>query len=78
MFTEEIEIMKLLSEKYFDDIRIFYEPPKSIDEITTFEKEIGIKLPVDLKELYKLCEQTPLRSFSFCPVKLHWLAGGFT
>lgn len=54
MFTEEIEIMKLLSDKYSDDIRIFFEPPKSIDEIITFEQEIGIKLPVELKELYKL------------------------
>lgn len=54
MFTEEIEIMNLLSEKYSDDIRIFFKSPKSIDEIISFEKETGIRLPDELRELYKL------------------------
>ncbi|WP_164170106.1 SMI1/KNR4 family protein [Ruminococcus flavefaciens] len=54
MFTEEIEIMKLLSEKYPDDIRIFFKSPKNIDEIISFEKETGIRLPDDIKKLYNL------------------------
>jgi len=54
MFTEEIEIMKLLSEKYPDDIRIFFKSPKNIDEKISFEKETGIRLPDDIKKLYNL------------------------
>ncbi len=54
MFKEEIEIMKLLSEKYFEDIQIDFEAPKKIDEIRTFEQEIGIQLSDELRELYQL------------------------
>ena len=54
MFTEEFEIMKLLSEKYGDEVRIFFESPESIDEILRFEQETGIRLPDDLRAFYKL------------------------
>ncbi len=54
MFKEEIEIMKLLSEKYSEDIQIDFEAPKIIDEIRTFEQEIGIQLSDELRELYQL------------------------
>lgn len=54
MFKEEIEIMKLLSEKYSEDIQIYFKTPKTIDEIRTFEQEIGIQLSDELRELYQL------------------------
>ncbi len=54
MLKEEIEIMKLLSEKYSEDIHIDFETPKKIDEIRTFEQEIGIQLSDELRELYQL------------------------
>lgn len=54
MLTEEFEIMQLLSEKYSDDLRIFFKPQKSLDEILSFEQEMGIRLPDDLREFYKL------------------------
>ena len=54
MLKEEIEIMKLLSEKYSEDIHIFFETPKKIDEIRTFEQEMGIQLSDELRELYQL------------------------
>ena len=54
MLKEEIEIMKLLSEKYSENIQIHFEAPKKIDEIRTFEKKIGIQLSAELRELYQL------------------------
>lgn len=56
MFKEEIEIMKLISEKYSEEIHIHlhFEAPKKIDEIKAFEQEIGVQLPDELRELYQL------------------------
>lgn len=54
MLKGEIKIMKLLSEKYSENIQFHFETPKKIDEIRTFEKEIGIQLPAELTELDQL------------------------
>ena len=51
---EEIEIMQLIAEKYSEEIRIFFEPSKSISEINTFEQTSGISLPDELREFYQL------------------------
>lgn len=80
MFKEEIEIMKLLSEKYSDDIHIFFETPKNIDEIKTFEQKIGIQLPDELKELYQLTNgfdslMTYMNLWSLEEIKKHFNEG---
>ncbi len=56
MFNEEISILKLLSDKYSDDVHISFAPPKSIGELHDFELETGVVLPVELKELYLLTD----------------------
>lgn len=53
MFKEEIRLMKLLSEKYSDDIDIDFGEAKSKDEIDEFEEATGVKLTDELKELYQ-------------------------
>lgn len=51
---EEIEIIKLLADKYSDDIDIDLYEPESIEEINSFEQSTGVSLPDELKEFYQL------------------------
>ena len=53
MFKEEIALMKLLSEKYSDDIDIDFGEAKSKGEINAFEESTGVKLTEELRELYQ-------------------------
>lgn len=51
---EEIEIIKLLADKYSDDIDIDLYEPENIETINSFEQSTGVSLPDELKEFYQL------------------------
>lgn len=80
MFKEEIDLMKLLSNQYSEDIQIYFGTPKSMDDIKEFEKEIGFRLPLELEELYQLTNgfdgfMTYMNLWSLETIKEHYDKG---